>query len=104
QSSSAARAWEEENRDTPTIRRRVPAASDARRARRARVGPILPPAPRNRTSPSSRANASTSRGVGSLRRSSSSATVFGAESGGVVIDALVLSCPTYVGNALRGAA
>src|SRR6516162_2262981 len=65
---------EEEKRETAMTRRGVAARSEALLAMRARVGPILPPAPRTRTSPGSRASARTVDSEGLLRRSSSSST------------------------------
>ena len=59
-----------ENRLTPMIRRRTPAASLARRAMRANVGPILPATPRTSRSPSICPSARTAAGVGRLRSSS----------------------------------
>jgi hypothetical protein len=47
-----------ENRATPTILRLVPAASDARLAIRASVGPIFPATPRMITSPGVRSKIS----------------------------------------------
>ena len=64
-----------ENRETAMTLRATPAASDARRAMAARLGPILPPAPRMTMSPCSLPIASMTPGVGSLRASSSASTV-----------------------------
>src|SRR5256885_16882502 len=43
---------EDEKRETPITRREDPAMSDALFAMRARVGPIFPPTPKTRMSPS----------------------------------------------------
>lgn len=64
----------EEKRETAMIRRGVPAASEARLAMRASVGPIFPPAPRMRMSPGSEASARTVDSPGSLSASSSAVT------------------------------
>ncbi len=63
-----------ENRETPITRRSMPAASQARRAMRDSVSPILPPAPRNMTSPSSLHIVSTTPSVGLLNICSSCTT------------------------------
>src|SRR5262245_32045573 len=63
-----------EKRATPTTRRRTPAASEARRAMRASVGPILPPTPSTTRSPSSRPSVSVTPAVGSLSSSSRCST------------------------------
>src|SRR5947209_7928794 len=60
----------EEKRETPMIRLRTPARSEARLAIRARVGPILPATPRKIRSPSSRRIASTAPVEGSLNNRS----------------------------------
>jgi hypothetical protein len=60
-----------EKRDTPITRRFTPAASDARFAMRASVGPILPATPRTIRSPVMFRIASTAAGDGSLSISSS---------------------------------
>src|SRR5262249_37189070 len=57
-------------RATPTMRRRTPAWPEARRASRARLGPILPPTPSMTRSPGRRPSAATTFGVGSLNNSS----------------------------------
>ena len=60
-------------RATAMMRRRVPRRSAARRAKRANDGPILPPTPKIKSSPSSAAIASASASVGLESCSSSSA-------------------------------
>src|SRR5688572_2625255 len=63
-------------RETAITRRRPPASSADRRARRTSVGPILPLAPITITSPSSRRMNSRSASLGRDNSSSSSSTVF----------------------------
>ena len=69
--SRLARTAGSEKRATPTTR----LSGAARLAMRASVGPILPATPRTRMSPGTLARSATSSGVGSLKQSSSSATV-----------------------------
>ena len=70
QASSFSRSPGSVKRATPTTR--LPGA--ARLARRARVGPILPPTPRTRISPESRFSSAPSSGEGVVMTSSSWAT------------------------------
>ena len=68
--SSAVRVAGSEKRATPMTR----LDGAARLAKRASVGPILPPTPSTMMSPSTLARSATSAGVGSLMKSSSAST------------------------------